>query len=176
MLIQGGIQMWRHARIPGIEHEMTSAFLWFHTGARVRHAFQEVQDGVERVVTDSAAMVEVVREYYQSFLGDKEVEVGVTDRFIDLVAERVSSKQAAALEAPLTLEELTEALSRMKVPGQDRLPVEFYVTLWELLGTVLLEVLTEGLQEGTWSRSIRVGVLTLLYKSGDARELQNWRP
>ncbi|XP_029105851.1 uncharacterized protein LOC114910162 isoform X2 [Scleropages formosus] len=56
----------------------------------------------------------------------------------------------APLEAPITLGELSEVLSKVnqrKVPGLDRLPVEFYSTFWDVLGPVFLEVLEEVLTQ-----------------------------
>lgn len=45
-----------------------------------------------------------------------------------------------------------------------------------MLGPVVLEVLTAVLETGVPGRSMAVGVLSLLYKKGDAADLRNWRP
>ena len=118
-------------------------------------------------------------DYFSSFFRERDVRGDRADAFLERVARRVPPDQAEALAAPLSLEELEGALQRMgrrKVPGLDGLPVEFYLKFWGILGPVVLEVLTEVLRRGTLEGSMAVGVITLLYKKGDASDLANWRP
>ena len=63
-----------------------------------------------------------------------------------------------------------------KCPGSDGLSFEFYKMFWSYIKDLLLESLNEGYKKGTLSDSQRHALLTLLYKKGDKRNLDNWRP
>ena len=82
-------------------------------------------------------------------------------------------------EGTLTEKECFDALLSMKnnkCPGSDGLSFEFYKMFWLDVKDMLLESLNEGYKKGTLSDSQRHALLTLLYKKGDKRILDNWRP
>ncbi|GBG82531.1 hypothetical protein CBR_g34907 [Chara braunii] len=58
----------------------------------------------------------------------------------------------------------------------DGLPVEFYIATWEHVGPVLLKLFNRILEGGTLTDDMKFGVITLLYKKGDKRNVRNWRP
>lgn len=84
------------------------------------------------------------------------------------------------LEAPLTLAELKNALSKLnknKSPGTDSLPPEYYMTFWEHVGTYIHNSFMHSFNEGCLSVGQRRGVITLIPKKGvDRRKVANWRP
>ena len=63
-----------------------------------------------------------------------------------------------------------------KSPGSDGLPVEFYITFWDDIKSILMNSLNAAYHKGELSPSQKRGILTLLYKKGDKSELSNWRP
>ena len=82
---------------------------------------------------------------------------------------KVSEEDNAELEAPLSAQELQEALLSMqggKAPGIDGLPADFYKTFWPVIGEDLLVVLRNSLSKGRLPLSGRRAVLTLLPKKG----------
>lgn len=83
------------------------------------------------------------------------------------------------LNAALTIEELGEAarsMPKLKCPGPDGLPVEFYQQAWTLVGPLLLQVLNDGTGKGTFPTNITRGLIVLLPKKNDQRLLTNKRP
>ena len=91
----------------------------------------------------------------------------------------VPEQDNVELEAPLSAQELQEALLSMqsgKAPGIDSLPAEFYKTFWPVIGKDLLLVLRDSLNKGRLPLSGRRAVLTLLPKKGDLRDIKHWRP
>ncbi len=83
------------------------------------------------------------------------------------------------LEKPYTKGELYDALKSMesgKAPGIDGIPVEFYKSLWAVLGDDVLEMLNDSLTRGLLPMSCRRAVITLLPKKGDLGNIKNWRP
>ena len=92
---------------------------------------------------------------------------------------RLSDNDASECEEPISLTELTKALKSMNInksPGIDGLTVEFYREFWEEIQLLVLESLNEGFKQGKLSYLQRKGIITLLFKGGDATELGNWRP
>ncbi len=138
-----------------------------------------IRDKQGRVVSEADEMVRAATDHYRTTFMEKEVDVRGGEVFLGLLTQRVPLDVAQALEAPLTLKELEGALCRMnrrKVPGIDGLPVEFYLKFWDILGPVVLEVLSAILRTGTMGGSWATGVISLLFKKGDPTDLGNWRP
>ena len=79
----------------------------------------------------------------------------------------------------LSLSEVYEALQGLalnKSPGLDGLPVEFYLTFWDMLGEDLVEVFNESFSKGCLPPSMHAGLITLLPKKGDRLLRKNWHP
>ena len=63
-----------------------------------------------------------------------------------------------------------------KSPGSDGLPAEFYNFFWDEIGEALVEVLNFCFTKGLLTESMRLAIISLLYKKGDIELLKNWRP
>ncbi|KAJ3585261.1 hypothetical protein NHX12_013982 [Muraenolepis orangiensis] len=112
---------------------------------------------------------------FQSELGE---EQEVSHGFYEGLP-KVEQESSEELEADVSLDELHTALQSMengKAPGIDGLPVEFYKTMWSVMGEDLLMVLRDSLTGGQLPLSCRRAVLMLLPKKGDLMEIKNWRP
>lgn len=74
------------------------------------------------------------------------------------------------MEERITLKELHAAalaLARNKALGKDGVLVEFYITMWDYVGSILLTLLEEGIEKGILAPQFTEGVLILLAKQGD---------
>ena len=60
-------------------------------------------------------------------------------------------------------------------PGSDGLPVEFYVSFWQEVKTLVVESLNEGYEIGELSVTQKRGILNLIFKEDDKTLLSNWR-
>ncbi|PIK39506.1 reverse transcriptase [Apostichopus japonicus] len=63
-----------------------------------------------------------------------------------------------------------------KSPGSDGLPREFYRTFWAIIGPDIRAVFEDAFQNGLLNQSQRLGMITLLPKSGDPLDPHNKRP
>ena len=90
-----------------------------------------------------------------------ENEIGICNRNVDML-------------------EIVHALKGMannKSPGSDGLTVEFYRTFLPQLKDILYKLYLEIENREEMSHSMKIGVITLIYKKrGDKRSLKNWRP
>lgn len=76
----------------------------------------------------------------------------------------------------LELTRLLKTFKRGKSPGADGLPVEFYLTFWDILAPDLMTVFMDFERLGRLPDSYRLGIVTLLPKDKDKTDLRNWRP
>ena len=63
-----------------------------------------------------------------------------------------------------------------KSPGSDGLSVEFYQAFWKYLSPLFMNALNESLVKGQLTDTQTHGTLSLIFKSGEETNLNNWRP
>ena len=68
------------------------------------------------------------------------------------------------------------SLALNKTPGNDGLPVEFYVENWDIISDEIVELYSTILNEGYLGKSQRKGIIILIPKSRDELSLLNYRP
>ena len=90
----------------------------------------------------------------------------------------LSEKQACEGEITiLECENVLKSFKKNKSPGNDGLPVEFYITFWEDIKTVVVDSFNFAFHNGELSSSQKQAVISLLEKKGkDRLFLKNWRP
>lgn len=94
-------------------------------------------------------------------------------------SDRLVPSEKAALNAPLTLDELgdaTRALANDKCPGPDGAPAEFFKVNWHTVGPLVMDCLTEGIGNEHMPAFITRGAILLLPKKADQKLLVNKRP
>lgn len=125
------------------------------------------------------AMCRVAEAFYSMLYAEKATNDSLLPPVLEGLGGCLSSEQSDFLSKDFLMAELEMALAGTrsgKSPGGDGLPAEFYKKHWHLIREDLLEVLQEVAQSGTLPVSFREGVITLLYKKGDRKDLRNWRP
>lgn len=119
--------------------------------------------------------------YQQLYSSEARFTKNYLDSFFDdLNLPKLSEQQITLLESPITLDELHEALKDMnrgKSPGWDGIPPEMYLAFWDDLGPILLEMIQQAINEGSFNRDINTAIITLLHKKGkDSSLCANFRP
>ena len=117
--------------------------------------------------------------FYSDFLAASSVGLDVQDDRLDHLSLSLSSDESATCEGPISPTEAHPALLGMakgKSPGSDGLPMEFYVTFWDLFGKDLVVVLNVYRKAGLLPSSQREALITLIFKKGDRLDHKNWRP
>jgi len=103
----------------------------------------------------------------------------IMNNFTSVITSDVSDNDRMSCDKDISIDELHNALTSMaknKSPGSDGLTVEFYLHFWQLLKDILFKVYKTVENENVMTRSMRHGIISLIYKKGDRRQLTNWRP
>ena len=83
-------------------------------------------------------------------------------------------------EGPVTLEECEQVIKTFqmnKTPGNDGLPIEFYIEFWSEIKHTLLEAYQYTFDQNTLSTTQKQAIITLINKPGkDKLYIENWRP
>jgi len=119
-----------------------------------------------------------IEHFYSDLYSPKEVHDGILKEVLDFLDKKIKSPNVL-LAQDFTLLEIKESLKgfkKGKSPGMDGLPLEFYLTFWDILAHDLLTVFKEFETLDRLPDSFRVGIVSLLHKKGDRTDLRNWRP
>lgn len=81
---------------------------------------------------------------------------------------------------PISLEELKAAaldMQKNKSPGFDGIPPDLYVTFWDKLGPLLLDMILTSIDKGSFSRDVNMALVSLLLKKDkDPVDCASYRP
>ena len=132
-------------------------------------------------VSDRVDLIKAHEDFYANlflFLCD-EIDLSIQQELFSNLSFRLSKVDRDNCEGLLSLSELTAALGNMsknKSPGPDGLSVEFYSKFWNLLGSILLEVINLCYADFDLCESMKTSTTRLVFKKGDRKSLKNWRP
>lgn len=78
----------------------------------------------------------------------------------------LSLEDIKTLDSPITLSDLWKAVQNTNkgcTPGLDRIAVELYLVLWDILGPIWLDTLNYAIENGAFHRDLNM--LTMFYQS-----------
>ena len=93
--------------------------------------------------------------------------------------KKISNEHFQLCETGLSLEEVLNAINSQKnnkSPGNDGITAEFYKHFSNEMAPILLEVFSCWKQIGTIGISSRTGIISVIYKKGDKKDMANYRP
>lgn len=122
-------------------------------------------------------IIQTVELFYGKLYQKKPVSKDTLMEVLKVIEKSIND--SVPLSQDFTILELNKCLKSFKKgksPGQDGLPLEFYLTFWDILAPDLLSVFMdfEGLDR--LPDSFRAGIVTLVKKKGDKTDMTNWRP
>jgi hypothetical protein len=98
---------------------------------------------------------------------------------LNRIQPKLTGKMIESLRAPIGLEELTKAvhsMAKMKAPGPNGIIMEFYQSLWSVMGWDYWQMVQEAICNESFPSGVTEGVISLLYKGGTRNTLNSWRP
>ena len=131
------------------------------------------------IVNSAPDLVDCFASFYFTLFSAEEVDRVSQEELLSKLSASLSADQSEVCEGALSVDECFSALKGMahrKAPGNDGLPMEFYVKFWQVLGADLVRVLNSCLAKRRLSKSQRRGVISLSFKKGDRLDPRNWRP
>ena len=103
----------------------------------------------------------------------------IDDYLNNIDLPKLSGKQMKICDNPFSESEFKEAVQKLrpnKSPGPDGLIPEFYQLFWSDLKIPYMNMINESFYRGVLPETARKSVVTLIFKKGDKRLLQNYRP
>ena len=67
-------------------------------------------------------------------------------------------------------------MAKGKAPGHDGLPIEFFQRLWPTIGVDFHKMLIGSMEKRNLHDGVTKGLISLIPKDGDAKDLNHWRP
>ena len=142
--------------------------------------WEQHPDVKEGEATDTNEVLAEATSYHSHLSQPKPSDPEQAKVCLDALRKRtISKRQRESLEGKITLDEVIAAIRSMKddkAAGPNGLPAEFFKRFEALLAKPLHRVFLEVAERGWQEESTREGVVSLLYKKGDAREIRNYRP
>jgi hypothetical protein len=118
-------------------------------------------------------------KFYEKMLKKDNLDYEGINEFLQGLPQ-VSSDTEEFMESEIELGEVEVAIKSLQpntCPGLDGITAEFYKLFKEQIGPILVNLWNECLTHGILPRSLRQGIVTLIYKNkGDPKSLRNWRP
>jgi hypothetical protein len=115
--------------------------------------------------------------FYKDLYSSVQIENDKIDEFLEHVNKKIDEDDKNMCDSDITSDEIIEALTAMsknKSPGSDGLTTEFYCTFYDSLRNILPKIFNAAYDEGVLSRSMKSGVISLIYKKkGDRRCIRN---
>lgn len=139
-------------------------------------------DGV-KTYNDTPTMCNIAQNFYKEIYKHKGPPEGEKD-FLDAIPQSALKEMRCPelqknLKAPFTEKELWEALQEAQhksAPGMDGFTYKFYVTFWDQFKELLLQVFELAAKGTPVSRKRNTSVIRLIPKSGDEKDISNYRP
>ena len=137
-------------------------------------------EGKQKVVAEQRDILKEMKHFYANLYKCNCIDPQcVNDYVCSQKMKCLSHGEQENCEGLMDVQECKKAvfsMKRNKAPGIDGLPIEFYQVFWDDLSGVLVNALNESYENGHLARSQRKGLITLIFKKGNADELKNWRP
>jgi len=159
----------------------TKYFLTLEKRNKAKTHIRKLVDG-DQTIIDPRDIQQKITYFYSSLYSSKSMksEEECLTFLSTLNTPKISVEERMKCEGCLSLKECYDALQKLgssKCPGNDGLTKELYMTLWPLLGPLLVDCLNECFEKGCLTTSQRQAVITMIAKPGkDNRYLKNWRP
>ena len=155
---------------------------YFYRCMRARAPLKTIESVLDQngnQLTEPQQIQERMREYYASLFQAGETDETAQDTLLSFWKARITPETRDILEAPLTLQEVTDAINDAplnKAPGPDGISYEFYKSHTNKVAPKLLALFNDCWSGGNVPEDFRESHIVMLPKKGDLSHLANWRP
>ncbi len=158
----------------------TSYFLQLEKYKQNRNSIKELKTKEGNLVKNTDEILNEIHTFYKELYSCTDIDKEKAEEILHFITERVPETDFDMLEADITPEEIKTALFSMalnKSPGNCGLTVSFYRHFYHLFEEIFIKIFKTIQDEQILTRSMRHGVITLIYKDkGEKNLLKNFRP
>lgn len=157
----------------------TQYFLNLEKRRNANKTIHMLATGENEYVTGDREILKRCMQFFDDLHGSTNGLRNVSSYMQDMVLPRLEEGDRNRCEGPITRLECHEALKSMganRAPSVSGFSREFMMFFWEEIGGMIVEYINDAYSSGKLFITQRRGVLTLIPKSGDQKELKNKRP
>lgn len=147
--------------------------------SRDGNIINELQDEDGNIQSRNEKLLEIAQKYYRKLYTPTKTNKLKQTQLLKNIVRRVNSADRQKLDAPITKEELTRAVSQLhdkKSPGPNGITAEFYKTFWYLIEDMYLDYVNAA-KHSCFVEHRNTSVTTIVYKhKGEIYSLDNYRP
>lgn len=139
----------------------------------------ELRDNQGRSFTRKEDLEAICLDFYKKLYEHKEVSEEAINEVLDGLLATFTCDMNMTLVKDISESELSAVVSSMakgKAPGHNGIPIEFFQKMWRTIGNDFLRMLTKGFEEGRLQEGVTKGLISLIPKEGDLRDLNYWQP
>ena len=155
-------------------------FLNLEKHRQENNSIKELLCNDDKIVTDTDSILDEQYKFYSNLYSCVEIDQNKMHELLDFNDKKVDEDDIEICDGEVCEEEIRKAIWEMannKSPGSDGLTVEFYRHFYTFLQEILMKIFSTVHEKKILSRSMRSGILSLIYKKkGDRRLLKNYRP
>jgi exonuclease III len=162
------------------DEKPSKSFLKFGKTARANSTIVALKDpDSSRTFKKMEELSNHAMQFYKTLYTKQDPNYEAINQLLESSVSKLSIRSREMCDSPLTLFEITQAIRQQKCntsPGVDGITNEFYQEYEELLAPILLDVYNDWFKNEELQLSQKTGAITLIYKKGDRKDLQNYRP
>ena len=155
-------------------------FLELEKHRQESNSIKELQSSDGKILQNTDEILEEIYDYYKKLFSCTSIHEEKMFEISNFISKKVSDDQKQFLDSDITRDEIFKSLNEMsknKSPGGDGITVSFYCKFFHHFGEILEKVFKAIENEKRMSRSMRHGIITLIYKNkGEKNILKNYRP
>jgi exonuclease III len=139
----------------------------------------ELRDNQGRIFTKRKDLEQICLDFYQNLYRHKDIcRVALREVLEDLPAT-FTDDMNASLSKEITVKEISAAILSMakgKAPGHDGIPIEFFQHCGHSISKDYHKMILKSIEERTLHEGVTKGLISLIPKEGDSKDLNYWRP
>ena len=155
-------------------------FLQLEKHRQNNNVIKEIKNGEGKLLNKTEDMLDEVHKFYKDLYSCTSINRDKAIELLKFISEKVNQEDMEILESEISLDEIKKALfgmSKNKSPGPCGLTAEFFCKFFPLFGEIFLKIFKVIEDEKIMTRSMRHGIVNLVYKNkGDKNLLKNFRP
>ena len=126
-------------------------------------------------------MLNSAKKFYESLYTREKISQPAINELLNKIPinKKISNEHFKLCETALSIVEVLNAINSQKnnkSPGNDGITAEFYKHFSNEMAPILLEVYNSWKQIGTIGISSRTGIISVIYKKGNKKDMANCRP